>query len=616
MGARPDLDAFALRAPKPVVKTQGILASSELFSLILALLMVLLIVILYNRAWAAIDRDTAQLGVTQGILSQTNSLVSLIKDAETGQRGFLLTGEAAYLDPYRRAVADLPATLEALNAVVLSHSDQASRLARLRPLVAEKVDELAETIDLAQKGHTDEALAVVRTDRGKVLMDRIRELCGEMDVAAQQRLLVYSREARASTRNAGLIAIAGSAVLFALLGLATVTIQRATRRRLELIESLERSEQQAREAHNWLEITLASIGDGVIATDAVGRVTLLNPVAQRLTGWSEEEARGVTLERVFVINNEETGAPPENPAAKALRDGPIIGLNHKQLISKDGRAYSIDESAAPIRSLRGEAIGVVVVFRDVTWARAQERERERSRRALAAANKDLRQFAYAASHDLREPLRTINAFSHLLLTNIPELSDQNRECFEFLITAASRMDALVNALLAYSTVDAAAGQPLAEVDAATVLTGVLDNLRTAMDESGTVVTHDPLPQVAMESTHLGQIFQNLISNAIKYRGADSPRIHVSSKLTSGEWVFSVADNGIGIEPKYHGEIFDVFKRLHPQEVSGSGIGLATCRRIIERYRGRIWVESVPGNGSTFFFSLPSGSANAHSVSFS
>src|SRR5580692_4268101 len=157
MGARPDLDAFALRAPKPVV-TQGILASSELFSLILALLMVLLIVILYNRAWAAIDRDTAQLGVTQGILSQTNSLVSLIKDAETGQRGFLLTGEAAYLDPYRRAVADLPATLEALNAVVLSHSDQASRLARLRPLVAEKADELAETIDLAQKGHTDEAL--------------------------------------------------------------------------------------------------------------------------------------------------------------------------------------------------------------------------------------------------------------------------------------------------------------------------------------------------------------------------------------------------------------------------------------------------------------------------
>ena len=202
------------------------------------------------------------------------------------------------------------------------------------------------------------------------------------------------------------------------------------------------------------------------------------------------------------------------------------------------------------------------------------------------------------------------------IDNIPELSDQNRECFEFLITAASRMDALVNALLAYSTVDAAAGQPLAEVDAATVLTGVLDNLRTAMDESGTVVTHDPLPQVAMESTHLGQIFQNLISNAIKYRGADSPRIHVSSKLTSGEWVFSVADNGIGIEPKYHGEIFDVFKRLHPQEVSGSGIGLATCRRIIERYRGRIWVESVPGNGSTFFFSLPSGSANAHSVSFS
>jgi PAS domain S-box-containing protein len=573
---------------KPVVKTQGILASSELFSLILALLMVLLIVILYNRAWAAIDRNTAQLAVTQRILSQTNALVSLITDAETGQRGFLLTGKASYLDPYQRAVADLPATLEALNAVVLNHSDQASRLARLRPLVAEKINELTETIDLAQKGHTDEAVAIVRTDRGKVLMDRIRELCLEMDVAAQQRLLVYSWEARASTRNAGLIAIAGSTILFALLGLATVTIQRATRRRLELIESLERSEQQAREAHNWLEITLASIGDGVIATDAAGRVTLLNPVAQRLTGWSEEEARGVALERVFVINNEETGAPPENPATKAFREGSIIGLaNHTRLISKDGRAYSIDDSAAPIRSLRGEAIGVVVVFRDVTWARAQERERERSRRALAAANKDLQQFAYAASHDLREPLRTINAFSHLLLTNIPELSDQNRECLEFLITAASRMDALVNALLAYSTVDAGAGQPLAEVDAATVLAGVLENLRTAMDESGTVVTHDFLPQVTMESAHLGQIFQNLISNAIKYRGGDSPRIHVSSKLTSGEWVFSVADNGIGIEPKYHAEIFDVFKRLHPQEVSGSGIGLATYRRIIERYRGRI-----------------------------
>ncbi len=218
--------------------------------------------------------------------------------------------------------------------------------------------------------------------------------------------------------------------------------------------------------------------------------------------------------------------------------------------------------------------------------------------------KNCEQFAYAASHDLREPLRTIASYTQLLDRRYSELLDgDGREFMKYITESVQRMDLLLNDLLSYSH-QFKNQQPFGNVSAEAVLAGVLMNLDTTIKSSGAMVTHDPLPEVISDFVQLGQVFQNLIANSIKYRGEEPPRIHISAKETDDDTVFSFADNGIGIEPRYHEQIFGVFKRLHGREYPGTGIGLALAKRIIERHHGRIWVESELGNGATFRFAIP------------
>ncbi len=225
---------------------------------------------------------------------------------------------------------------------------------------------------------------------------------------------------------------------------------------------------------------------------------------------------------------------------------------------------------------------------------------------LRRANQDLEQFAYSASHDLQEPLRTIKIYGDLLKRRYRhQLDGQALEFCDYMHTGATRMEMLVTDLLAYTQVSRldAPGQ---DTDADQVLKATLDNLNRAITESGAIITRDALPPVRVHSTHLAQLFQNLIGNAIKYRKTDCPPIiHISGGRQNGAWVCSVRDNGIGIEPEYKEHIFGLFKRLHTtEEYSGTGIGLAICQKIVERYRGRIWVESTSAAGSTFTFSIP------------
>ena len=233
-------------------------------------------------------------------------------------------------------------------------------------------------------------------------------------------------------------------------------------------------------------------------------------------------------------------------------------------------------------------------------------EQKRVEDDLRRANADLEQFAYSASHDLQEPLRSIKIYGELLTSRHgAKLDGQAREFLDFLRTGASRMEMLVRDLLAYTQVTRL-NTPAEVTDANEELTATLENLQGAIVESGTTVTFDPLPPVRVHSTHLRQLFQNLIGNAIKYRSPERAAVvHVSAEQQSGFCVFTVSDNGIGILPEYKEYIFGLFKRLHSgDEYSGTGIGLAICHRIVERYRGRIWVESEPGSGSRFRFGLP------------
>jgi PAS domain S-box-containing protein len=255
---------------------------------------------------------------------------------------------------------------------------------------------------------------------------------------------------------------------------------------------------------------------------------------------------------------------------------------------------------------KGDIVNFLEIFEDITDQKEAEDRLRKAMAELERSNKDLEQFAYVASHDLREPLRVVVGFVQLLAKRYRGKIDKDAdEYIDFAVSGATRMDDLINDLLAYSRVGAEA--PMRMLHSGMALERAVANLRKTAEDTGAEVTYDPLPVVFCNEMRLTQLFQNLIGNAIKFRGEAPPRIHVSALRGTGEWVFSVSDNGIGIPAGQKDRIFEVFQRLHGRgKYPGTGIGLAICKKIVERRGGRIRVESEPGKGSTFYFSIPDG----------
>jgi signal transduction histidine kinase len=240
--------------------------------------------------------------------------------------------------------------------------------------------------------------------------------------------------------------------------------------------------------------------------------------------------------------------------------------------------------------------------------RIAQEEQKRSAAQLAQANQELQQFMHSVSHDFQEPLRMISVFTDLVRRKLEHMDADLNEYFRYVIDGAHRMSALLADLQVYADATNLDAQPVEPSDAEIVLQEVLANLASAIDESGAAVVHDPLPTVPVRRSHLIQLFQNLISNAIKYRTQAAPTIRITAHKERGEWCFAFSDNGLGIKPEYHDRVFEFFKRFHGNGIPGTGMGLAICRRIAERYGGRIWLESTPGKGSIFYFTLPAGEA--------
>ncbi len=247
---------------------------------------------------------------------------------------------------------------------------------------------------------------------------------------------------------------------------------------------------------------------------------------------------------------------------------------------------------------------ILLAIEDITERKQAEKLRQ-TVEELARSNRDLEQFAYAASHDLQEPLRMVASYVQLLERRYKDKLDSDaKEYIAFAVDGATRMQKLINDLLIYSRVSSR-GKKLKQADFASALEEAMANLRVSIEDSGTVITYDKLPEIHADESQLIQLLQNLIDNAIKFRSEDVPRIHISARENQNEWLFSVEDNGIGIDPQYAERIFVIFQRLHDKEsYPGTGIGLAICKKIVERHGGRIWVESDPSKGSTFFFTIP------------
>ena len=348
---------------------------------------------------------------------------------------------------------------------------------------------------------------------------------------------------------------------------------------------------------------LEAAPDAMVVVDQAGLIVLLNVQAETQFGYRRDELLG---QKVTAIIPEGFGerliADDLRSAAEALSQqiGTGIELN---AVRKDGSAFPIELMLSPLESPEG--VLVTAAIRNISERKAAERQLATKVAELRRSNEELGQFAYIASHDLQEPLRMVASYTQLLSRRYKGRLDADADEFiAYAVDGATRMQRLIQDLLALSRVGTK-GKDLIETSTEDALEQALRNLQAAVAESGAVVTHDPLPNVLADEGQLVALFQNLVGNAIKYQKGGIPRVNVSAtKDGTADWKFSVRDNGLGIEAKYFETIFGMFQRLHKRdEFAGTGIGLAICKKIVERHGGRISVESEPGRGSTFHFTL-------------
>jgi PAS domain S-box-containing protein len=384
-------------------------------------------------------------------------------------------------------------------------------------------------------------------------------------------------------------------VTLLVLGLVVVTALADRRFSLQALEL-----ESSRRHHQIVETAL----DAFVGMDSNGLITDWNVQSERTFGWPRAEVIGRLLADVVIPQRFREAHTQGLRSFSTTRDGPVLNQRIEiTALHRSGHEFPVELSICPIQW--GDKYHFAAFVRDVTERNRAQQELARKVDALARSNAELEQFAYVASHDLQEPLRMVASYTQLLARRYKGRLDADADEFiGFAVDGATRMQTLIHDLLSYSRVTTR-GQSIAPTDAEVACKNAVRNLRSAIGEADGVVSVGALPPVLADATQLTQLFQNLIGNAIKYRDHRKPDIRINAKPDGELAIFSIEDNGIGIEPQYFERIFQMFQRLHTiKAYSGTGIGLALCRKIVERHGGRIWVESRLGEGSTFLFTMP------------
>jgi PAS domain S-box-containing protein len=368
------------------------------------------------------------------------------------------------------------------------------------------------------------------------------------------------------------------------------------------ITARRQAEAALRESEERFRLTFELAASGIAHVGLDGRFVRVNRSLCEILGYPEHELVGLSVKD---ISHTEDRNLTDSQRLKLQAGAAESARFEKRYLRKDGAIVWVDLAIAVARAADGRPLYEIAIFDDITERKDADAALSHAHEELKRSNAELAQFAYVASHDLQEPLRMVSSYTQLLVRRYGDKLDEDaKEFMGYIVDGAARMKQLIEDLLAYSRVGTR-GKSFERVAVEAALRRAINNLRAAIEEAGAAISYDALPTVRGDELQLSQLFQNLIGNALKFRSASVPRIHVSAAEKEHEWELVVRDNGIGIEPAYFERIFMVFQRLHNKgEYPGTGIGLAICKKVVERHDGRIWVASQPGEGASFHFTLP------------
>jgi PAS domain S-box-containing protein len=561
------------------------------------LLLILLIAnaVITRRQLGAQIESQAWVSRSRQVLYELSQTESLLKDAETGQRGYLYTGDPKYLTPYTDAIGQVDPHIDALAALTAENPQEQARIPQLRELAHQKMDELGRTLSLYKAGQMDEAKEQVLTDTGLGYMDRIRLLVVEME--SDETALDSDRTSQYLASIQKTVSSIYLTSLMAAVGLILLAYY--------ILRQIELREQHAanlRASEEWFRVTLTSIGDAVIATDPHGVVTFLNPVAEGLTGVKLAHAQGREIQNVFPIFNEVTREPVENPVGKVLDKGVVVGLaNHTVLQSVDGRLIPIEDSAAPIRDAQQKLLGVVLVFRDVTHERKSQDVLRKTEKLASAAR-----LSATVAHEINNPLEAVFNLVYVAKANAgtpPAVVQQLTQAEQEL----ERVAHITRRTLGFYR-DSSVAEP---TDMAALIESVLGLYSQKLHSKNISIAREfgHCPPVRGVPGELKQAVSNLISNAADAVGAEgtiSIRLQCIDDQDGQVVELVVEDDGPGIPAEHNERIFEPF--FTTKQDVGTGLGLWVTKGIVDRHGGSILVRSQadgePQRGAAFTVLLP------------
>jgi len=563
-----------------------------------AAILALLVVGAISYRTMVVSRDSERwVRHTHEVLENLQGLLIASESIESSYRGFVVTGEQAHFASYRTNILILEHHETAVRNLTMDNPEQQRRISEVERLTAQEIEFVERVIALRRAQGFEAAADAIRTRLDQRGRGEFLEKIGELQQEELRLLALRDADAKRLFDDTRAILILGTALGLLIAAAAAWSVQRDSSRRGIAEQALLESEEKYRGL-------LEAAPDAMVVVNQNGGIVLLNAQTENEFGYHRDELVGENVTNIIPEGFAErlvTDGTRTAGAAVAHQIGVVIELIGRR---KDGTEFPIEITLSPLENAEG--ILVTAAIRNITKRKEDQEQLAETVGELTRSNHDLQQFANVASHDLQEPLRMVASYTELLARRYEGRLDADADEFiAYAVDGCNRMKRLIQDLLAYSRAGAM-GKALSKISSETSLNEALSDLLVMIEESGAVVTHDALPAITTDGSQLAIIFQNLVGNAIKYRGAEVPRVHVSAQKNSGNvWIFSVRDNGLGIDAQYFEKIFILFQRLHRQdEFKGTGIGLAICKKIVERLGGKIWVESQPHKGSTFYFYLP------------